>query len=62
MEYVITEKTERYGWCLHKVCGKDYEWALQVLVREQAAFPNREFRVEAVDEKDCWWNDAFLCN
>lgn len=62
MEYIITEKTEKYGWCLFKVCGKDAEWALQVLMREQAKHPEKELRIEAVEEKDCWWNDPTLCN
>lgn len=62
MEYIITEKTKTYGWCLHCVCGKDEEWALQVLMKERAAHPEKELRVEAVNEKDCWWNDPFLCN
>lgn len=62
MEYIITEKHKVYGWCLFKVCGKDYEWAVQVLVREQNAHPDKELRIEAVEEKDCWWNDPFLCN
>lgn len=62
MEYIITENTKDYGWCLFKVCGKDYEWAVQVLIREQAAHPNKHLRIEEVEEKDCWWNDPFLCN
>ena len=62
MEYIITEKTDKYGWCLWKVCGKDYEWALQVLIREQAAHPEKELHIEAVEEKDAWWNDPFLSN
>lgn len=62
MEYIITENTKDYGWCLFKVCGKDEEWALQVLVQEQKKHPEKELRVEAVEEKDCWWNDSFLCN
>lgn len=62
MEYIITEKHEKYGWCLYKVCGNDYEWALQVLVIEQNAHPEKELRIEAVESKDCWWNDPFLSN
>ena len=62
MEYIITEKTEKHGWCLCKVCGKDEEWALQVLMKEQKAHPKKELRIEAVEEKDAWWNDPFLSN
>ena len=62
MEYIITEKDKKYGWCLHSVCGKDYEWALQVLMRRRAQYPDKELRIEEVEDKDCWWNDPFLCN
>ena len=60
MEYIIIENTEKYGWCLWRVCGKDYEWAQQVLRKEQEAHPDKEFRIETVNEDCCWWNDDFL--
>lgn len=62
MEYIITEYTDRYGWCLWKVCGADKEWAENVLVKEQKAHPDKELRIETVYEKDCWWNNTFLSN
>lgn len=62
MEYIITEYTVEYGWCLWKVCGNDYEWALQVLNNERQRLPYKKFRIEEVAEKDCWWNDPFLSN
>ena len=62
MEYIITEKTEKHGWCLWKVCGTNENWANTVLKQEQEAHPEKEFRVEAVKSKDCWWNDPFLAN
>lgn len=62
MEYIITEKTEKHGWCLHCLCGKNAGSALKSLEREQAAHPDKELRVEAVEDKDCWWNDPTLCN
>jgi hypothetical protein len=62
MEYIITEKTEKHGWCLWVVCGKDEEWALQVLMRERAKYPEKELRVESIPSEDAWWNDPFLCN
>jgi hypothetical protein len=62
MEYIITEKTDKYGWCLWMVCGKDAEWALQVLMQEQAKHPEKELRVEAIPSEDAWWNDPFLSN
>ena len=61
-EYIITEKTKNYGWCLWKVCGDDCEWAQKVLEKEQAEHPEKELRIEAVAKKDCWWNDPFLSN
>ena len=62
VEYIITENTDKYGWCLWKVCGKDEEWALQVLMQEQKAHPEKELRIEVVDEDAAWWNDDFLSN
>ena len=62
MEYIITEKHDRYGWCLYKLCGKDREWAEKLLAKEQAAALDKELRIDEVDDKDCWWNDPTLCN
>lgn len=62
MEYIITVKDDKYGWCLHLLCGTDEKRALQLLIQECERHPDKEFRVEAVEEKDCWWNDPFLCN
>lgn len=61
-EYIIAEKTEKYGWCLWKTCGTDIEWAEKVLLKEQAEHPEKELRIEAVEAKHCWWNDPFLSN
>ena len=62
MEYIVTEKTEKYGWCLLVVCGKDKERARQILMNQQKAHPDKELRIEQVEDKDCWWNDPFLSN
>ena len=62
MEYVITEKTDKYGWCLFRACGFNKEAAEKALVRLQAENPDKELRLDTVDEKDCWWNDPFLSN
>ena len=62
MEYVITEKTEKYGWCLFRVCGLSKEVAEQSLIKEQAKHPDKELRIETVEDKHCWWNDPFLAN
>ena len=61
-EYIITEKTDKYGWCLFRVCGDDLEAAEKTLPKLQAEYPDKELRIEAVDKKDCWWNDPTLCN
>ena len=60
MEYIVTVKTDKYGWCLHKVCGTDKDWAEKVMQREQAAHPDKEFRVEEVASEDCWWNETII--
>lgn len=63
MEYVIVEKTDKYGWCLWKVCGSDDRaHAERCLDREQSENPDKELRIEAISSKDCWWNDSFLSN
>jgi hypothetical protein len=62
MEYIITEKTDKHGWCLFRVCGKNKEAAEKSLKRLQAENPDKELRLETVDSKECWWNDPFLSN
>ena len=62
MEYVITEKTDRYRWCLCRVCGTDKATAEASLAKLREKYPHKEFRIETVDGKDCWWNDQFLAN
>lgn len=63
MEYIITEKTDRHGWCLWKVIVTDsLEGANRALAIEQAKYPEKELRVETVDKEDAWWNDPKLCN
>ena len=61
-EYIITEKTKKYGWCLWMVCGTDIEHAKQVLAHEQSKHTDKEFRIEAVESEGAWWNDPFLSN
>lgn len=62
MEYIITEKTEKYGWCLFRVCGKKKETAEKALPLLQAEYPDKELQIDTVEDKDCWWNDPTLCN
>lgn len=71
MEYIIVGDTEKYKGCLVSTCGKEREWAEEVL-RRMLTNPtvNDEFltrghtnlRIEEVEDKACWWNDPFLCN
>ena len=62
MEYIITEHTEQFGWCLFKVCRGDKAFAEKCLREEQLANPDKRLRLEEVESKDCWWNDPFLSN
>ena len=62
MEYIITEHTERFGWCLFVLAGTTRERAEKRLAEVQRDFPNKQFRIEEVESKDCWWNDPFLSN
>lgn len=63
MEYILTEKNDKYGWCLWKVIvTKSLEGANRALADEQAKYPEKELRVETVEDEDAWWNDPKLCN
>jgi hypothetical protein len=55
-EYIITENTATYGWCLHRLGGKTRERAEQILAEEQAQYPDKELRIEECVSADCWWN------
>ena len=70
-EYIIVGDTEKYDGCLIYTCGTDKSWAEKVLERmltnpdeqdKQELAKHSNLRVEAVQEKDQWWNDPFLAN
>ncbi len=74
-EYVIVHDvkgTDKYNGCLLYVCGSSRENAERVLDRLLNNPDNQDlrniekgyinFRIEEVADKDCWWNDPFLCN
>ena len=74
-EYVIVHDvmgTDKYDGCLLYTCGKSLEHAEQVLDRILNN-PNKydlrnikkgytNFRIEKVEDNECWWNDPFLSN
>lgn len=62
MEYIITEHTEQFGWCLFRVCRGDKAFAEKCLAELQLEYPDKQLRIEEVNSKDCWWNDPFLAN
>lgn len=62
MNYVVEEYTEKYGWCLYQVCHGDKDFAYECLARCRAKHPDKEFRVDVVEDKDAWWLDPFLSN
>lgn len=71
MEYIIVGDTKDYTGCLVSTCGKKRERAEEVLNQMLTnPTPNQQFlmrghtnlRIEEVEDKDCWWNDPFLCN
>lgn len=60
-EYIITENTERYGFCLLFTLGKrTEEEANKALEKARLENPNKELRLEEVEEKDAWWNQGWL--
>lgn len=62
MEYIITEYTEQFGWCLFRLAGVNKERAERLLAEAQAENPDKQLRLDTVESKDCWWNDSFLSN
>ncbi len=60
-EYMITENTERYAYCLLFTLGKrTEEEANKALEKARLENPNKELRLEEVEEKDAWWNQGWL--
>lgn len=62
MDYIIQEYSEKYGWCLFKVCYGNKEFAEECLVKEQKAHPDKQLRLAEVKKEDAWWNDRVLAN
>lgn len=67
MEYTIVADSGKYKGCLVYVCGCNLEFANEVLDRllndpdERDLELRKEFtnfRIEAVEDKDCWWHDS----
>ena len=65
-EYIITGDTEQFKSCLVCLCGKSLDNAKQILNRmlnNPTSSDKRimngltNFKIEKVDEKDCWWKD-----
>ena len=54
-EFVITEKTENYGWCLFCLASSDKEKSEKYLKELQQKYPDKELRVESVPKGKCWW-------
>ena len=60
-EYIITENTENYGWCLFRlVAGNTEKEARKALVKAKQDYPHKELRLEQVQKEDCWWNDPTM--
>lgn len=64
-DYVIKGDTEEFENCLVCIAGKTYEGAEEVLNRmlnnptendKRLMFGHTNFRIEFVEEKDCWWH------
>lgn len=64
-DYVIKGDTEEFENCLVCIAGKTYEGAEEVLNRmlnnptendKRLMFGHANFRIEFVEEKDCWWH------
>lgn len=71
MEYIIVGDTENYKECLVCLAGWDKDNAEERLNQmltnptenDRALMKGHSnFKVVAVESKDCWWNDPFLAN
>ena len=60
-EYIITENTKEYGWCLFRlVAGKTEQEARKALVKAKMEYPQKELKIEEIAKEDCWWNDPLM--
>lgn len=60
-EYIITENTKEYGWCLFRlVAGKTEQEARKALVKAKMEYPHKELRYEEIEQKNAWWNDPTM--
>ena len=44
-------------WCLHCVCGQNFETAKKSLAAARQREPGKRFCIQTIPEKDCWWKD-----
>lgn len=63
-EFIIVGDTAMYQECLVRLAGADYERAKEILeeVKREGKEGHTNFKIKEVADKDCWWNDPFLCN
>lgn len=68
-EYIIVGDTKEYKNCLVNTCGTKRATAEKRLAEilanptaDETLARHTNFRIEAVEEKDQWWNDPFLAN
>lgn len=54
-QYIVVEYTEKYGWCLVCVCGANIELAKKALKEKQAMYPNKQFKINEIEEDQAWW-------
>ena len=59
-EYIITENTKEYGWCLFRLAGYDKTKAEQQLTELTKQYPHKELKIEEIAKEDCWWNDPAM--
>ena len=60
-EYIITENTKEYGWCLFRlVAGNTEQDARKALVKAKMEYPHKELKIEEIAKEDCWWNDPVM--
>lgn len=71
MQYIIIGDTKDYEGCLVCLAGHTEERAKEILNKmltnpddndKRLMKGHTNLRIKPVEDKDCWWNDPFLCN
>lgn len=57
-DYILVEWSEVVqDWCLFKIVGNPtLEQAAEIMEKNQAEYPEKEFKFDFIPAEDSWWN------